>query len=283
MIALEQSDIVIVGLVRDAQSTIQIDIEKITFAFQSAKSIKWLILESDSRDDTVNEIEALSETFSINLIKMGDLEPVYPKRTERIAKCRNEYLRILQSDPKYKDVSYIIIADLDGVNSLLNFKNVEECFNAKISWDACFPNQVGPYYDIWALRHPQWCASDCWKETNFYRSLGMSQFQSEKIAVSNKMIKIPEDAAPIQVTSAFGGLGIYKKKAIEGCSYVGTCDDKSEICEHVHFHAEMVEKGMKLFILPAFINNDYNEHTRNLIFPRTLYRHIINILKSILR
>ena len=276
---LKESHIAIVGLARNVEKSIEKDIENISFSFSEAKTINWIIIESDSNDSTAVKIESLSKNFSINLIQMGNLDQFHPKRTERLARCRNEYLRILSNDKKYSLIDYVVIADLDGINSKLSIKAVSACFNTEVNWDACFANQAGPYYDIWALRHPQWCAIDCWEETRFYTGLGIGQFHAEEIAVKNKMIKIPQDASPIPVLSAFGGLGIYKKHAIKGCSYSGTREDNSEVCEHVKFHDDMVNKGMSLFIIPALINNDYNDHTKSFSFHYRLYGKMRKFLK----
>ena len=88
--------------------------------------------------------------------------------------------------------------------------------------------------------------------------------------------------APIEVNSAFGGLGIYKLnfilnnpnpylgskvKILEISPQINFC--KVQICEHVHFHQGIRALGGKLVILPELING-INKATVNPSFFRSL-------------
>jgi hypothetical protein len=55
----------------------------------------------------------------------------------------------------------------------------------------------------------------------------------------------PPGHPPLEVNSAFGGLGIYKTAAYLASEYSG------EDCEHVPFHARMKEKGWSVFLNPS--------------------------------
>jgi hypothetical protein len=80
------------------------------------------------------------------------------------------------------------------------------------------------------------------------------------------MISISHDKTPIEVDSAFGGLGIYKKSAILSSSYIGLDDNEEEFCEHVYLHTIMRRKGLNLYIVPSLINSGWNEHSKDLQF-----------------
>ena len=64
---------------------------------------------------------------------------------------------------------------------------------------------------------------------------------------------MPKKLGLIEVDSAFGGLGIYKKEAFISATYIGSEDGK-DICEHVPFHRSLKKKGYRLFINAALTN-----------------------------
>ena len=80
------------------------------------------------------------------------------------------------------------------------------------------------------------------------------------------MITIPINACPIEVDSAFGGIGIYKIECSQIAKYSGLNKDGIQFCEHVYFHSSLKRKGKKLFILPGFINGSWNEHNKETLF-----------------
>ena len=170
----------------------------------------------------------------------------------------------------------------DGVNSELTATAtataVESCWNLSEDWDACFANQSKAYYDIWALRHKTWCPNDCWQTYRFLQSNGVGKFSALEAAVYSRMISINHNKDPIEVDSAFGGLGIYKKSAILLGEYVGIDGNNEEICEHVQLHKFISDKNMRLYIVPSLINCGWNEHSNNLRVTarfKARFRHLI--------
>ena len=272
------SKVLIVGLVRNCQDTIEREVQIINSAFSEAKTVNWLVIESDSDDKTLATLEKLSENVKFAFITLGKLRKQYPKRTERIAKCRNRYLHELRVNKKYDHIDYVVVADLDGVNSELTKTAVKSCWKFAEEWDACFANQSKVYYDIWALRHKTWCPNDCWKTYEFFLNHGMSKHRALHAAVYSRMFNIDSNEDPIEVNSAFGGLGIYKKHAILTSAYIGLDDNKEEICEHVNLHTTMRDKGLKLYIIPSLINCGWIEHSKHLRFRA---KTINNLLRSI--
>ncbi len=82
----------------------------------------------------------------------------------------------------------------------------------------------------------------------------MSEKEAVEEFVESRMIRVPPDAERIEVESAFGGLGIYDVGLLKGCRYRPTAEDGSPVCEHVPMHAQIREKGGRLFIEPSLIN-----------------------------
>jgi len=259
---LSSSKGLIVGLARNCEDVIEREVLEISSAFSKAKTLNLLIIESDSYYRTVTTLEKLSENNDFEFITLENLRNQYPKRTERIAICRNRYLEELRTRKEYKYIDYVVVADLDGVNSELTAIAVESCWKLSEDWDACFANQSKAYYDIWAVRHKRWCPNDCWQTYNFLYSNGVSKFSALQAAVHSRMISISNDKDPIEVDSAFGGLGIYKKSAISLGTYVGMDDNNEEFSEHVYLHKVMCDKGMRLYIVPSLINCGWNEHKK---------------------
>jgi len=282
---LSTSNILIVGLTRNCAKSLESEVQKINSAFVEAASIRWFVIESDSNDGTVNTLNKLCIDASFEFISLGNLQTKYPKRTDRIAECRNRYLEELKTNSKYNDIDYVVVADLDGVNSGLTAEAVSSCWHLDEDWDACFANQSEAYYDIWALRHKIWSPNDCWENYKFLLDNGKSKFEARNASVYSRMIKIKSNMKPIEVDSAFGGLGIYKKSILLESKYVGLNAKKEEFCEHVSFHSILREKGFKLFIVPSLINCGWNTHNRGLKLRnkiKSILRHSIIVLVTLL-
>jgi hypothetical protein len=261
---LAESNILIVGLARNCAGVICSEVQKISDAFSNAKSVRWLIIESDSSDRTTDILKSMRKNLSLHFISLGKLRETLHKRTERIAKCRNKYIEEIRDNDEYALIDFVVVADLDGINCKLTLESVMSCWEMEEDWDACFANQRKGYYDIWALRHEIWSPNDCWNAFKFLVQNGKNHFDALNSAVYSKMIIIQESIKPIKVKSAFGGLGIYKKSLFLKSNYCGLDADGSEKCEHVSFHEALHDQGYKLYINPKFINCDWNEHNKKL-------------------
>lgn len=259
---LQDSLVIVVGVVRDCSRYLKSEVSRIKKSLSSARQVYFFLVESDSSDTTLEVLAEMSGSDAcFSYVSLGELRAIYERRTERIAYCRNTYLKRLEEDPLYEYADYVVVADFDGVNQLLTPQAVETCWRHS-SWDVCTANQHGSYYDIWALRHPVWSPNDYEQVKKFMRQYGLSRYRSQVAAVISRMIHIPCDSPWIQVDSAFGGLAIYKKSIIQGCLYSGSLSGDS-ICEHVPFNAKIVKNGGKIFINPAMVNCSSTEHTRD--------------------
>jgi hypothetical protein len=204
-----------------------------------------------------------SEHEGFSYASLGALRQRLPLRTARLAHCRNHCLEVLRQRGGAAAYDYVVVADLDGVNSRLSQASVRSCWQ-RHDWDVCAANQDGPYYDIWALRHDPWCPGDCWEQMRFLRDHGLGTAAAIQAAVNARMIRIPLDAPWIAVDSAFGGLAIYRSTVLQEGVYVGLDSGGQEVCEHVSLHAQIRARGGRLFINPALINAARVEHAQAL-------------------
>ena len=193
-------------------------------------------------------------------VSLGKLVDSMPKRTERLAFCRNKYLEYIRAGDRPIPYDYVVVADLDGINSCLNYESVYSCFK-RDGWDVCTANQAGPYYDIWALRHELWCPGDCWAEHGFLKKQGLDANIATVASILSRQIVIPKDSPWIEVESAFGGIAIYRGDALKYGIYTGLDCRGNEICDHPTLHATLRKNGCRIFINPSFINASFTEHT----------------------
>ena len=255
--------ILIGGTVRNGGQALKDDVLFLQNALSNIPNKHWFIVESDSSDNTheiLRELEDSVENF--RFISLGSLSKRIAERTKRIAYCRNVYLKEFDEDPIYADADYLITADLDGVNNCITQKSFDSCWEND-NWDVVTANQWGPYYDVFALRHPLWSPNNCWDVQKFLAEQGFNEDESKFVGVYSRMIQLPEEGPWIEVDSAFGGLAIYKMSAIKGLRYEGgTAENGAEMCEHVPFHQKIKERGGRIFINPRFINAELTDHSK---------------------
>jgi len=249
------------GVVRNCEKALKNDVLYLQNALINHPHKQWLLIESDSEDKTVEvlrELEGMVENF--HFISLGTLRNRIPERTKRIAYCRNKYLEEFESDPMYQGFDYVLAADFDGVNTCITEKAIDSCWENS-DWDVATANQWGPYYDVFALRHPLWSPNNCWEVQRFLAEQGFDEDHSKYIGVYSRMVQVPEQGPWIEVDSAFGGLAIYKREKIAGLRYSGATDQGVEISEHVPFHAQIKAQGGRIFINPQLINAELTEHS----------------------
>jgi hypothetical protein len=260
---VSDKSILVVGLCRDCEKTIIPEIKRLDREFAFFKSYEWFVVESDSKDKSVASLERLSmELKNFKFVSLGYLALQYPLRTERLAYCRNEYVKMVRENEKKFD--YVLVLDLDGINTELTSESLISVFS-RDDWDGCFANNSYRYYDLWALRCSLWCDSDCWKQRDFLLQFGLNWLVATYVAVYGKMLKIRKLSDWLPVSSAFGGAAIYRTNCFSNSFYVGLDSLGSEVCEHVHFNENLVSQGKRLFLVPNFVNGGRNEHNSFLI------------------
>jgi len=254
--------ILITGLARNCACTIKNEVNTISAAFSNFSNVDWLIVESDSSDSTVEKLEEIrKEKSGFRYISCGVLEDKMPLRTQRISFCRNQYLYELHKNSIYKEVRYLAVVDLDGVNKELTKEGVESCWDRQ-DWAACSANQSKFYYDIFALRHDLWSPNNAFSQQLFFEKYGVSKFRSFLMSINFRMIHIPSNSEWIEVDSAFGGMAIYKVEFIQNAKYDFSNCGGVETCEHVAFNKSIRSNQGKIFINPKLVNCSYNEHSK---------------------
>lgn len=277
--------ILVVGVIRDQAARLLGNLRIIDDALRDYPERMWLVVESDSDDDTPARLaEAQSHFPRFRYLSLGRLRDRLPSRTARIAHCRNTYLEEIRSRPEYSDLDYVVVADLDGVCDAISAPAIASCFTRE-DWAVCTANQAGPYYDLYALRHRLWCPGDWWEQYEFARSLGLSHAAAEDCSRYPRMITIPASADWIEVESAFGGLAVYRSACILDTTarYLGEDGQGNGICEHVPFHQHLRALGYKVCVNPQLINAGYTEHSRVLLGWRRLAHHISSALAIVVR
>jgi hypothetical protein len=279
-------NIAVVGIVKDVESTIYLDYSRIKQSLSKFKTCKWFLVESNSTDASLKILSNISlEDPDFHFATMMNAEETDQPRTIAMAKARNRYLQEIRENEEFSDVDFVVIADFNGLNNLLSSDSVESCFK-RDDWDACFANQTKRYYDIWALRHPLWSPNDCWSQHAFFRDFSKIPEASLYSSVQSRMIHIPPNANWIEVDSAFGGFGIYRKTTLADGSYSGLTEDGMAICEHVPLNLFLRKKGFKLFVNPSLINSDSTDHSENAFVIKILKRislYPIKYLKTLTR
>jgi glycosyltransferase involved in cell wall biosynthesis len=255
---LSQSNILIAGPARNISEFVAQDIQALLNSCINFKSAKALVIESDSSDDTVSVLDTLKQSNDqFDYITLGALAKKMPKRTERLAFARNRILDEVLNNPEYANIDFIAMADLDGINRHINAEKIEACWKLREPWDAITANQPDLYYDIWTLRHPDWSPGDCIAQKSKLESI-IGKDAANNLAVKAKQVSLDPSRGVIEVDSAFGGLGIYKRAAFVAGRYVGLDVDREEVSDHISFHQDLKKAGYRIYINCALVNSDHH-------------------------
>lgn len=276
MLTLEDKSILVVATIRNVEKTLISEINNCIRALNGFKSIHFYLVESDSTDKTQAILKQLKETLpNFFYSSLGILQQQIPDRLERIRYCRNFYIKYIRSISKEKMPTYVLVVDLDGMNSALNSKSVRSCFMRE-DWDVVLANQTFGYYDILALRHPVWQKGD-WtvefekekkkikKPKSSYWLYKIVYFLSldriKRKVLYSKMIRINKRDSWIEVDSGFGGAAIYKTEVLLKYDY--SKEFESVETDHVSLHRKLSRDGGKIVINPRFINSHFNTYNIN--------------------
>jgi hypothetical protein len=261
---------VFVGCARDCGRYLRGALANMAAASKLFEQSAFLFVENDSQDDTAAILADFVATHPHARVEtLTGLNADYPRRTERLAYARNRYLELIRTSA-LSSFDYLIVMDLDAINWLpLSMDQVGRAIAflaSRPDHAAVFANQPMHYYDMWAFRHPVQCPGDVWEEAFDYAGVhGVSDEAALDATFRRRIFRIPEQTLPVEVDSAFGGLGIYRLAPVLEHRYVGLREKhylaKSErrvldcqVCEHVALHAGIRHRGGRLFILPGLVN-----------------------------
>ncbi len=252
-----KSSVLIAGPARNICEHISKDIRSLFDATSGFKERFGLVIESDSTDNTVFVLEELKNSLNnFDYVSLGNLSKRMPKRTERLAYARNLILEQVKNNERYKNVDFVIMADLDGINRDITKERIERCWDSDV-WDVVTANQPDAYYDIWTLRHPIWCPNDCFEELRKLENT-VGKENAWNILIKARQISLNPSMGMIEVDSAFGGLGIYKKHVFICGKYDGLDSNGYEVSDHISFHHEIRKGGYRIFIDCGLVNSDYH-------------------------
>lgn len=255
---------VFVGCARNAAQYLPSVLQNLERWSQLFEKTAFVFVENDSTDRTPQVLKQwLAKQRHGQLLRLDGLVSSEPSRTARLSVARNAYLDYVRSS-SYAHHQYLVIVDFDDVNAVpicerdfaaaLDFlENTDEAIGV-------FSNSAPVYYDVWALRHDEWSPDDCWAAL---RASGEPESLANKERfVYSRQRYLPHDAEPIQVKSAFGGIGVYRLPAALRGRYRGLTETGAEICEHVPFNLA-VGLNRKLYVFPRLRNAAPKEHLQS--------------------
>ncbi len=267
---------VFVGLARDCAGTLPSVLENLARKAAVFGESAFLFIENDSRDAT----RAILEAWCRGRPRAMVLSPESPEvrsrqRCIRIAALRNQMAAAVRD--RFADFDLLVIADCDEANAMVvtdmtGLARAVDFLMADESRAAVFANTTGTYYDLWALRHPQRCPDDIWEATMDHAlRYGIGDQQAFDAVFAPRLFGLPIDAPPLEVDSAFGGLGIYRLARVlanaavyEGYKIKPSAGEARgvgwEQCEHVSFHGGLRAAGGRLFVLPWLVIRDLPDY-----------------------
>lgn len=231
----------------------------------------YINIYTNDNDDRTYEILQENQQGRYELHNLDGADKACTKRLERMAFCRNMYTRDFRRQRRADNaVNLLISIDFDQYRGLAPASDqLLDCIaGAPEDWGGLFPAHDVPYYDLWALRHESWCPGDCWREVDGYikrfwwmRLLGINvKKRAMRKFIWSRKVAIPRETPPIEVLSAFGGMGLYRAEFLDRAWYRGLDEDGGEVIEHLHFNTQVRDAGGKLYILPNFVTSLSHSH-----------------------
>ncbi len=281
----------IAGVARDCSQhlpAVFANLERISSTYDE---VAFCFVENDSQDDT----QALLVEFgrgrqNYNLFNLNGLGQL-PIRTLRLEYARNSYLAFARLHPSVCDFDDLVVVDMDdAAGHPLESTAIQSAQNklaAQHDLAAVFANQRGLYYDLWALRAKDWCPDDIWLAmATATLNTGLSDDAAYTQVFAPRVRSLDPGSPPLEVESAFGGLGIYKLAALK--SIAGTYHGaqmhiapqaggtlsllRMQQCEHVPLHLALRAAGYRLVIDPSLINRVMPPTAK---FPAGAYRSMM--------
>jgi hypothetical protein len=278
MEAEERQRAVFVGCARDCERHLPAVLRNCERLASVYGRVEFVFVENDSTDKTKALLKAwLAVGRRGRLIELDGLTAQKLMRPERIAVARNAYLDEIRNT-ELREFDHLVTLDMDAVNagaiSLEAFRAAVGFLDGAPETAGVFSSATPVYYDMWALRCDGCCPTDCWSEIAA-KPWWMSKRAAGYKYIYARQIAIPREMAPIPVSSAFGGLGVYKMTFALQQGYSGQTVDGRMACEHVAFNEAIRQKGGVLYIFPQLQNQAPIEHTiwgRRLNHKNALYK-----------
>jgi hypothetical protein len=259
MARLAHSKVAFVGLARNCAVRLAENLGRLEYLVRSCKSWALHIEENDSTDQTLEVLQAFAEvhkqaTFTSQTLGREHYGAEFAgRRTIALAEYRDACQRWVRDCAA--DADYVIVIDWDqwggwSHTGLLN----------GIGWLVEMPGAYG-MASVSLVEHPVMAIGedkkpaitkgflqyDCWA----LRGVGQSRCYFDDYTAGLGGWKHqwlpPVGSPPVLVSSAFGGLCIYRTEAFLQGTYDGVKD-----CEHVPYHASIAKAtGQHLYLNPS--------------------------------
>jgi glycosyltransferase involved in cell wall biosynthesis len=214
--AVISEKVLICGICRNVEKAIPNTIRSATELGSHFLDYRVIIYENNSTDrtrqlfqewaKTDRRVIFLSEYLSKKKLA-SQLKMKVRNRTESIARARNKVLDIVHQD-KYEDYQYVVWVDLDFLDPWDIENIIDTILHPEQEWDAVLANGA---YDLFAFRDPEFPIGFELLGEKYWRHLDKMRAR----------FSLDPKGPWRKVYSAFGGLGIYRRKSIKGCRYSG--------------------------------------------------------------
>ncbi len=273
-------NIVFAGPIRNCEKNLEKNLDFLISLKKNSiiNEVSIFILESDSYDKTREKLKKYVNDSNFFIYFKDNLEESIPNRVERIAYCRNYLLKKINEEKISFDFYIPVDLDLDLFSSTSKSKFIsliEELSNDSNN-QAYFPYSTPFYYDVAALRSNNWVENDIWiKYYRMTKYIPIGKVFFRIFILYRKQKSMPKNLRPINVKSAFGGMGIYKlnNQKLNNLKY-GILDE-AQTADHIMFN----NKIKNMAVLPTWNFNAPAEHIEyKLLSPLNKLKYIIKEL-----
>ena len=285
---LIEKSVVFSGLARDCGQSLLYVLDNVHLIATQFGKAGFVFAENDSKDATPQTLKVFAaHQTDCHILNCDGIGKKLPERTRRFAYLRNSCLGFIRADKKLRSYDYLVVMDMDDVNiAPLDRDAIVKAVQFMETQDeiaGVFANCRGIYYDMWTLREPRLCPGDVFEEQlDFVVAHQVDDLTAYKATFERRLFSLSESEPPLEVESAFGGLGIYKMRYALRATYKGQKPKEVvqngkksrfqlQVCEHVHFNHDIRRHGGKLYILPFLVNRV----TEGIEFSKTAYRSLI--------
>lgn len=282
MVDLNTKKVVFAGAARDCAKELPLvlaNVERLAPLFGQAV---FMFFENDSKDDTKAVLKSWLDGREGGYLAAQDgLAAQQPHRTLRLAIVRQAIIDAVRA--QFADFDYLVLLDCDDVNVRpidppVFARAVRFLQDSRAA--GIFANAEGFYYDLWALRQRERCPGDIWEEMCDYAlAHGTTDRETFAKVIGPKLFLLAPAAQPMEVESAFGGLGVYRIESVlrnnrpyagsrtkvlpagvQGLTETAPREFGWLCCEHVAFNAGFRANGERLYVMPSLINIKVDHH-----------------------
>ena len=158
--------VVFAGCARDCEKYLEKTLSNIDYYASLFEKSYQIIVENGSKDNTREILKSKKKPNCYYLFE--DHLDGYRTRGERLERARNKIIEKIRNEPNLRKCDLLVILDFDDsgeyrVDNKNILKSLEFLFSKK-NIAGIFANQLGTYYDMWALRDEKYCKNDFWVE-----------------------------------------------------------------------------------------------------------------------